>query len=410
LKKYFLKIFLKLIKWIDERIKIFFPTNSKLVDKHFINIIFGTEKIIKEKNILSSFFNKKLNVALAYNVKPESDSFHASVPPNSNNQSQNLNSQMDEFAEWDTWETINAVKDAIACYNNITLIEANEEAYNKFRKIKPDIVFNIAEGAFGVSREAQIPAMLDMLQIPYTGSDALTLAICLDKARTKEILSYYKVPTAKFFVADKIEDAENHELSFPMIVKPISEGSGKGIFASSFVHNKEELKREIKRITTEYNQSALVEEFLSGREFTVAMLGNNGDTKILPAIEMRFDKYTKDVVPLYSYEAKWILDTKENEFDVFDCPANITKDLEQKINKVCLDTYRVLKCRDWSRIDLRLDKNGEPNIIEINPLPGIIPDPNENSSFPKAARAAGIEYNDMINTVLASAIKRYNLL
>ncbi len=278
--------------------KIFFLSIPKLVDKHFINIIFGTEKIYKEKNILSSFFNKKLNVALAYNVKPESDSFPASVSPNSNNQSQSSNSEMDEFAEWDTWETINAVKDAISLYNNVTLIEANEEAYNKFREVKPDIVFNIAEGAFGVSREAQIPAMLDMLQIPYTGSDALTLAICLDKARTKEILSYYKVPNAKFFVADKIEDAENHDLSFPMIVKPISEGSGKGIYASSFVHSKEELKREINRITSEYNQSALVEEFLSGREFTVAILGNNGDAKVLPAIEMRYDKYPEGTAPL----------------------------------------------------------------------------------------------------------------
>ncbi len=395
---------------VDERLKIFFLTFLKLVDKHFINIIFGIEKIYKEKNILSSFFNKKLNVVLAYNLKPESEPLSASVSPIVNNQSQNFQTQLDTYAEWDTWETINAVKDAIACYNNVTLIEADEEAYNNFRKVKPDIVFNIAEGAFGVSREAQIPAMLDMLQIPYTGSDALTLAICLDKARTKEILSYYKVPTAKFFVADEVDDAGNHNLNFPMIVKPVSEGSGKGIFASSFVHSKDELKREIKRITSEYNQSALVEEFLSGREFTVAVLGNNGDTKILPAIEMRFDKYPEGTAPLYSYEAKWILDTKENEFDVFDCPANITKELEEKINKVCLDTYRVLKCRDWSRIDLRLDKNGEPNIIEINPLPGIIPDPNENSSFPKAARAAGIDYNDMINTVLASAVKRYNLL
>ena len=395
---------------INERLKIFFLSNSKLVDKHFINIIFGTVKIIKEKNILSSFFNKKLNVALAYNLKPESESLSQSVSPIVNNHSQSLQSQMDTYAEWDTWETINAVKDAISHYNNVTLIEADEEAYNKFRQVKPDIVFNIAEGAFGVSREAQIPAMLDMLQIPYTGSDALTLAICLDKARTKEILSYYKVPTAKFFVADKIEVAENHDLGFPMIVKPISEGSGKGIYASSFVHSKDELKREIKRITSEYNQSALIEEFLPGREFTVAILGNNGDTKVLPAIEMRYDKYPEGIAPLYSYEAKWILDTKENEFDVFDCPANITRELEQKINKVCTDTYRVLKCRDWSRIDLRLDKNGEPNIIEINPLPGIIPDPNENSSFPKAARAAGIEYDDMINHVLASAVKRYNLL
>jgi D-alanine-D-alanine ligase len=351
-----------------------------------------------------------LNVALAYNLKPESKTLAELVSPIVNNHSQNLQTQLDTYAEWDTWETINAVKDAIECYNNVTMIEADENAYNNFRESKPDIVFNIAEGAFGVSREAQIPAMLDMLQIPYTGSDALTLAICLDKARTKEILSYYKVPTAKFFVADKMDDANTHNLDFPMIVKPISEGSGKGIYASSLVNNAEELKREIKRITNEYNQSALVEEFLPGREFTVAVLGNNGDTRILPSVEMRYDKYPKGTAPLYSYEAKWILDTKENEFDVFDCPANISKELEQKINTVCLNTYKVLKCRDWSRIDLRLDKNGEPNIIEINPLPGIIPDPNENSSFPKAARAAGIDYNDMINTVLAAAVKRYNLL
>ncbi len=343
-------------------------------------------------------------------MKPESDSFPAAVPSIVNNRSQNLEPQLDTYAEWDTWETINAVKDAIALHNNVTLIEANEDAYNKLREVKPDIVFNIAEGEFGVSREAQIPAMLDMLQIPYTGSDALTLAICLDKARTKEILSYYKVPTAKFFVADKVEDTENQNLEFPLMVKPVSEGSGKGIFASSFVNNREELKKEIKRITSEYNQSALVEEFLSGREFTVAILGNNGDAKILPAIEIRFDKYPAGVKPLYSYEAKWILDTKESDFDVFDCPAKIDAELERKINKVCLDTYRVLKCRDWSRIDLRLDKYGEPSIIEINPLPGIMPDPTENSSFPKAARAAGIDYNDMINTVLASAVKRYNLI
>ena len=351
-----------------------------------------------------------MKVALAYNVKPESDSFPASVSPIVNNQSQNTQTQLDTFAEWDTWETINAVKDAISVYNDVTLIEANDDAYTKFKEARPDIVFNIAEGAYGVSREAQIPAMLDMLQIPYTGSDALTLAICLDKARTKEILSYYKVPTAKFFVADKVEDAEDQNLRYPLIVKPISEGSGKGIFASSFVNSKEELIKEIKRITSEYNQSALVEEYLSGREFTIAIMGNNSDTKILPAIEMRFDKYPQGVTPIYSYEAKWILDTKENVFDVFDCPANIDKGLEEKIIKVCLDTYKILRCRDWSRIDLRLDKSGEPNIIEINPLPGIIPDPNENSSFPKAARAAGIEYNDMINYVLASGMKRYNLL
>lgn len=351
-----------------------------------------------------------MNVALAYNVKPESETFTGSLSPNLNNHSANLKLSLDAFAEWDTWETINALKDALECYSKVTLIEANESAFEKFKEVKPDIVFNIAEGAFGVSRESQIPAMLDMLQIPYTGSDALTLGICLDKARTKEILSHYKVPTAGFYVADNFEDAKNINLEFPLIVKPICEGSGKGIFSSSFVKNKSELENEIKRINNEYDQAALVEEFLPGREFTVAVLGNNGDARVLPIIEIRYDKYPTGVTPLYSYEAKWILDTKENEFDVFDCPAKLDNHLEEKIKKVCLDTYKVLRCRDWSRIDVRLDKNDEPNIIEINPLPGIMPDPNENSSFPKSARAAGINYNDMINTVLQSAIKRYRLL
>ena len=117
-----------------------------------------------------------------------------------------------------------------------------------------------------------------------------------------------------------------------------------------------------------------------------------------------------DVIPLYSYEAKWILDTKENNFDVFECPAKLDNELEQKIKDTVLRTYRVLRCKDWSRIDVRLDKNEIPKIIEINPLPGIMPDPNENSSFPKAARAAGMSYNQMIQKVLYSAAKRYKLV
>jgi D-alanine-D-alanine ligase len=116
------------------------------------------------------------------------------------------------------------------------------------------------------------------------------------------------------------------------------------------------------------------------------------------------------VIPLYSYEAKWILDTKENNFDVFECPANLDAKLEAKIKETVLRTYNVLNCKDWSRIDVRLDKNGIPNIIEINPLPGIMPDPNENSSFPKAARAAGMTYNQLIQRTLYSAAKRYNLV
>jgi len=317
---------------------------------------------------------------------------------------------VDTYAEWDTWETVNAVKDAISEIHNVTLVEANNDAYLKLKELKPDIVFNFAEGLIGVNRESHMPAMLEMLQLPYSGSDALTLGICLDKSRAKEILTYHKIPNAKFLVANSMEDIQNANFDFPLIVKPISEGSSKGIFSSSFVKNTRELEDEVSRILSSYNQPALIEEFLSGREFTVAVLGNGDETEVLPIIEIRYEDFPEDVVPLYSYEAKWILDTKENNFDVFECPAKIDSKLEDKIKETVLRTYNVLRCKDWSRIDVRLDKNGIPNIIEINPLPGIMPDPNENSSFPKAARAAGMDYNQMIQRVLYSASKRYNLL
>jgi D-alanine-D-alanine ligase len=276
--------------------------------------------------------------------------------------------------------------------------------------LKPDIVFNFAEGLIGVNRESHMPAMLEMLQLPFTGSDALTLGICLDKSRAKEILTYHRIPNAIFLVADQMDDIKNTNFDFPLIVKPISEGSSKGIFSSSFVKNTKELEDEVSRILISYNQPALIEEFLPGREFTVAVLGNGNEAEVLPIIEIRYEDFPEDVVPLYSYEAKWILDTKENNFDVFECPARLDSILEKKIKDTVLRTYNVLKCKDWSRIDIRLDKNGVPNIIEINPLPGIMPDPNENSSFPKAARAAGMNYNQMIQRVLYSAAKRYNLV
>jgi D-alanine-D-alanine ligase len=351
-----------------------------------------------------------LNVALSFNAKPESETFHEAPSSIESTSPLELKRSVDTFAEWDTWETINAVKAAIDEFHDVTLIEADENCFEKFKQTRPDIVFNIAEGMNGISRESQIPALLDLLQIPYTGSDALTLGICLEKSRAKEILSYHKIPTAKFLVASSPEDIKKEKFAFPLIVKPISEGSSKGIFSSSFVKDDIELLAEVNRIVSEYNQPALIEEFLPGREFTVALLGNGDESQVLPIIEIKYEDFPKDVIPLYSYEAKWILDTKDNVFDVFECPAKLNKDLENQVKDISLKTYNVLNCKDWSRIDLRLDRNGIPNVIEINPLPGIMPDPNENSSYPKAARAAGMDYNQMIQSVLFFASKRYNLL
>ena len=350
---------------------------------------------------------KKFNVALTYNVKPDPLQKVSNDSSQSYLQSESL---PDKYAEWDTFETIAAIRDALATSHNVTLLEANEDAFEKFRELKPDIVFNVAEGAYGISREAQIPAILDMLQIPYTGSDPLTLSICLDKARTKEILTYHGIKNSKFVVYNGKNGVNGESLQFPVMVKPIGEGSSKGIFNSSFVEDNSALQKELAEKFSEYNQAFIVEEYLPGREFTVAVLGNGEEARTLPIVEMNFSELPSEMAPIYSYEAKWILDTREKPLDIFSCPAKLEPELEKKIKDVVLQTYSVLNCKDWSRIDVRLDSMGEPNIIEVNPLPGVLPNPQDNSCYPKAARTAGMDYVKMINEVLMVAAKRYGLV
>lgn len=349
-------------------------------------------------------------------MKPEEESdneilsSNEIVPPKINFST--LPSQLynDVYAEWDSFETIDAVRKALAKYHNVTMIKADEDAFEKVRNLRPDIVFNIAEGINGISREAQIPAMLDMLNIPYTGSDPLTLATCLDKSRTKEILLYNKIKTPQFVSVNNIDDLPENNLGYPLIVKPVAEGSSKGIFNSSFVTNHEDLVNIVSDYTSSYKQPVLVEEYLPGREFTVALLGNGVDTVVLPIVEINFSELPEGTVPIYSYEAKWIFDRRDNPLEIFTCPALVDKVLEDKIKSIALRTYNVLRCKDWSRIDIRLDSENEPNIIEVNPLPGILPDPKDNSCYPKAARAYGLDYTEMINRVLYVSAKRHKLI
>ncbi len=316
----------------------------------------------------------------------------------------------DLYAEWDTPETVNAVRAALEERHSVLMIEANEEAFDKFRSMRPDFVFNIAEGMHGPSREAQIPAMLEMLQIPYLGSDPLTLGICLDKARAKEILAYNGIATAPFTVVRSMEEFEDVRVRFPSMVKPLHEGSSKGIYNSSVVRSTEELEHEVRTVLSTYGEPALVEEFLPGREFTVALLGNGDEVRVLPVVEIKFDALPAGVNPIYSYEAKWIWDSVEAPLEIFECPAALEPALQEEIASLCVDAYRVLGCRDWSRIDVRLDAAGLAHIIEINPLPGILPRPEDNSCFPKAARAAGMSYNQLINAVLDIALQRCGLI
>lgn len=366
-----------------------------------------------------------MRVALVYNQKKEDAEQHVrkedAVDPPSMSGSvvssslssfpspTTLTSFTDLYAEWDSFETIDAVRAALAEVHRVTLIEADEDAYPKLRECRPDIVFNIAEGLRGVSREAQIPAMLEMLQIPYTGSDPLTLAVCLDKSLAKEILSFHEIPTAWFTVVHDRSGIANVARTFPLMVKPLHEGSSKGIFNSSVVGSDAELEQEIMKVLEGYGEPALVEQYLDGREFTVAMLGNGAHLRVLPIVEIKFNSLPPGVKPIYSYEAKWIWDRADRPLDIFECPARIDAALRRKIEAICRQAYTVLRCRDWCRIDLRLDAVGDPHILELNPLPGILPKPEDNSCFPKAARVAGLTYNALIQSVLASAAKRCGL-
>jgi D-alanine-D-alanine ligase len=264
----------------------------------------------------------------------------------------------------------------------------------------------MSEGLYGISREAQMPALLEMLRIPYLGSDPLTLSLCLEKSRTKEILSYHGLRTAQFTVINSMEAIRGSEVSFPAIVKPLHEGSSKGIYNSSVVRSTEELLEAVQLTMVRHGEPALVEDYLPGREFTVAVLGNGDKVRLLPIIELKFDVLPIGANSIYSYEAKWIWDTVDNPLDIYECPAKLDSSLKAEIEILTKDAYRVMNCRDWSRIDIRLDAKGRPNILEINPLPGILPRKEDNSCFPKAARMAGMSYNELINTVLDIALER----
>jgi len=315
--------------------------------------------------------------------------------------------QEDEEAEFDLKNTIQGIKEALESGGHkVYLVEADENAYLKLKKIKSkiDLVFNISEGKRGESREAQIPAMLEMLGIPYTGSGPLSLAICLDKALTKRILLYHEIPTAKFQLFQNKGQQLDKKMKFPLFVKPNIEGSSKGIFNDAIVKDKKILYQKMSNLIKRYKQPVLVEEYLPGREFTVSILGNGEDIMCLPVVEPRFGALPKKANPIDSFESKHIWDFDWNN-NYYQCPAKISKKLEGLIKKIALKTFQVLNCRDLSRIDIRLDRKGNPNVLEINPLPAIgcyYP-----SDFPESAEVMGIKYSQLINKIVDLACLRY---
>ena len=336
-----------------------------------------------------------MRIGLAYNQKPDTD-----PTPDA------AGKTADVYAEWDEPSTIDAVEQALGLFGSVIRLHADATFPQKLARARVQLVFNMAEGLYGQNREAHVPAICEYLNVPYTASDPLTLSLSLNKARAKEILSYHEVPTARFALVYEQVDLARVRLPYPLFVKPVAEGSGKGIFANNLCRSRTQLRERVSFLLETYKQPVLVETYLPGPEFTVAIIGNGPEAYCLPIVGFDFSTLPAGATPVYGYEAKWIWDTAEHQLDIFECPAKIPEKLYRHIELVALDAYQALGCRDWCRIDIRLDEAGVPNVVELNPLPGIIPDPRMNSCFPKAARAAGFGYDELIQEVVRIAWKR----
>ena len=326
-----------------------------------------------------------MRIGLAYNEKPS------------------LDTTSDTFVEWDDPSTIAAVEQALSLFGEVIRLDADVFFPQKLALARPHLVFNMAEGLRGPNREAHVPAICEFLGVPYTASDPLTLSLALHKARTKEILAQRGVPTPQFTVVETAADLERITLEYPLFIKPVGEGSGKGVFASNLCRSSGELRERTRFLLERYAEPVLVESYLPGDEFTVAILGNGAAAYCLPIVGFDFSTLPPGATPVYGYEAKWIWDTAEHPLEIFRCPAPISSALAREIERVALAAYHALGCRDWCRVDVRLDAAGVPNVIELNPLPGIIPEPRMNSCFPKAARAAGLSYDELIQEVVRIA-------
>ncbi|HUX99063.1 MAG TPA: ATP-grasp domain-containing protein, partial [Candidatus Deferrimicrobium sp.] len=276
---------------------------------------------------------------------------------------------IDKYAEFDSPDTIEHIQSALeTSKHKVIPIEADRNALDILVNTKLDVIFNIAEGLQNnVDRESIFPAIFEFLGIPYVGSDPLCLAITLDKPAAKKVWLLNGIPTAGFQIIEKIEDLEDCNLSFPILVKPSHEGTSKGIFNDSYVENKKALREQVEKTLREYQQPVIIEEFIEGREFTVTVIGNKEPYEVLPPVEISFEGLPEQAKHFCSYEVKTIWDDPKSTV----CPANITPEQEKKLQMTALNAYKAVKVRDFGRVDMRLDKNDNPYVIEINPLPGM---------------------------------------
>lgn len=279
-----------------------------------------------------------------------------------------------------------------------------EKLLEFLKREKPDLIFNLVESLGDQAiHEMHVAGIYEILEIPYTGSSTITLGTCLNKARTKEILSYHGIPTAKFIVCKQLNDisADDFELNFPVIVKPAKEDASVGIDNDSIVDSLTALKKRVRHIFQLFDQPAIVEEYIEGRELNVAILGN-GKPTVLPISEIDFSGLPADYPKIVTYDAKWMNGTVEFEGTKGVCPADLAPAVEARIKELALQAYQIMGCRDYARIDFRLAKNNKPYVLEVNPNPDI----SDDAGFIRSTTTFGYTFNESIGKIVESALKR----
>jgi D-alanine-D-alanine ligase len=324
----------------------------------------------------------------------------------------------DAGAEFDRKETIQAIQAAIESDGHkTTFLPADATLPSRLNAYHPDICFNIAEGIVGDSRESHIPALLELLRIPYTASRVLTHAIALDKTMTKRVWREMGLPTANYQEFQAADDPLCANMRFPLFVKPAREGTGMGMDAGSIVFDENELRCRVSWVVSQYDQPALVEEYLPGREFTVGVMGHKDARKF----SHRPDLYHADgfhrfpllevesscsVTPgVYGHAAK-SLNFGENGMPAIVCPAEVKAELWNQLQSLAIAAHNAVGAVDISRVDIRLDAEGQPRLLEINTLPGLTP---EFSDLCVIAKAEGLTYRDIILEILYLGAARWNL-
>ncbi len=329
----------------------------------------------------------------------------------------------DQWDDLDSEKTIHALLSALrAGGHTCEFLEGDRTIIDTVRKYKPDICFNICESHFGDAREAQVPAILEILQIPYTGSKVLCLALGLDKPMTKRVLAYHDLPTPDFQSFERVEEPLDPRMRFPLFVKPSREGTGMGVSAKSIVNNEEELRNQVKLMVERYKQPALVETFIDGREITVGMVGNlegpvarrlphNEDLPRIQAGLRFFPPMEVDLTPYLETDAVYANRLKVALADQLNyiCPASLDDDMVDELNWLAAAVFRVTGALDVARVDFRLDAHDDwkPYILEINPLPGLSPG---ISDIVIEAAAEGVDHTALVNMILETALRRFRMI